>query len=252
MLKKNSVNNNKLILAIETSGRIGSIALGREGKLLAEATFSGFMKQGAELFPQIQTLLNNVQARPCDIRQVYITAGPGSFTGLRIAVTAAKMMSFAHPIKIVAADSTDVIAENAPAILDNNPEKPVDCVCTILDAKRNLFYTSVFERQSDGWSKIFGTQAVTSEEILDWLREQGKKKVYFLGEGLVYYAKKFEAPFTMIIDEKYWSPAATGLFRIGQKFAAQGKFADPYTLSPLYIRKPEALENWEKRQPTKA
>ncbi len=88
------------------------------------------------------------------------------------------MLSFTHQIKIVATDSTDVIAENAPAFLDNDTEKTVDCICTILDAKRNLFYASVFERKSDGLTKTFGTQAIASEEILDWLSEQGKKKVY--------------------------------------------------------------------------
>ena len=245
------INNNELILAIETSGRIGSIALGRDGKLLAESTFSGFMKQGAELFPQVQTLLGQIQARPCDIQQIYITAGPGSFTGLRIAVTAAKMMSFAHPIKIVAADSTDVIAENAPDFLDDDVEKSVDCICIILDAKRNLFYASVFERKSHEWKKVFGTQAVASEEILDWLSKQGKKKVYFLGEGLAYYAKKFDAHFTTILDEKYWAANAAGLFKVGQKLAAEGKFADPHTLTPIYIRKTDAEENWEKRQGNK-
>ena len=241
-------NNTELVLAIETSGRIGSIALGRGGSLLAESTFSGFMKQGAELFPRVQTLLNQIEARPCDIRQIYITAGPGSFTGLRIAVTIAKMLSFTHQIKIVAADSTDVIAENTPDFLDNDTEKPIDCICTILDAKRNLFYASVFERKSDNWKKIFGTQAVTSEEILDWLSKQRKKKVYFLGEGLVYYADKFDAPSTAILDEKYWAANAAGLFKVGQKLAAQEKFADPHTLTPTYIRKTDAEENWEKRQ----
>ena len=241
-------DSTELVLAIETSGRIGSIALGRGNTLLAESAFSGFMKQSAELLPQVQTLLNQIQARPCDIRQIYITAGPGSFTGLRIAVTTAKMMSFAHPIKIVAADSTDVIAENAPDFLDNDTEEPIDCICTILDAKRNLFYASVFERTSDSWTKIFGTRAATSQEILDWLSRQGKKKVYFLGEGLVYYANKFDAPFTVVLDEKFWAARAAGLFNVGQRLAAQGKFADPSTLTPLYIRKPESIENWEKRQ----
>jgi tRNA A37 threonylcarbamoyladenosine modification protein TsaB len=121
-------------------------------------------------------------------------------------------------------------------------------ICTVLDAKRNLFYASVFERAKDGWTKIFGTQAVSAADLLDWLTRQGKEKVYFLGEGLVYYAKKFEAPFTAILDERYWLPQAAGLLRVGQKLAAQGKFADPAALAPLYIRKPDAIEKWQKHR----
>ncbi len=246
-MKENLIDNTGLALAIETSGRIGSVALGRGETLLAQSVFSGFMKQGAELLPQIRTLLTQVPAGPCDIKRVIITVGPGSFTGLRIAVTVSKMMFFSHDVNIVTVDSTETIAENAPDFFGNDTGKPVDCVCTILDAKRNLFYASVFDRGSDGWSKIYGTEAVTAEELLDWLAKKGREKVYFLGEGLVYYAKKFEAPFTAMLDEQYWAPTATGLFRVGQKLAAQGKFADPHSLIPLYIRKPEAVENWEKR-----
>lgn len=241
-------HNSDLVLAIETSGRIGSVALGCGNTLLAQSVFSGFMKQSAELFPEINKMLTQIRAHPGNIRQVCVTVGPGSFTGLRIAVTAAKMMYFAHQVRIVAVDSTDVIAENAPKFLDNNTEKAVDCVCTILDAKRNLFYASVFDRTPDGWTKVFGTQAVTAEELLRWLAKQGRKKVYFGGEGLVYYAKKFETPFTAMLDEKYWMPNAAGLLKVGQKLAAEGKFADPHALTPLYIRKPEAIENWERRQ----
>ena len=249
-MKENLIGNTELVLAIETSGRIGSVALGRGETVLAQSVFSGFMKQGAELLPHIQTLLAKINAKPCDIRRVIITVGPGSFTGLRIAVTVSKMMFLAHDVKIVTVDSTETIAENAPDFIGNDPEDPVNRICAILDAKRNLFYASVFDRGSDGWSKIYGTEVVTAEELLDWLAKRGKDKVYFLGEGLVYYANKFDAPFTAILDEQYWTPTAAGLFRVGQKLAAQGKFANPHALVPLYIRRTDAEENWEKRNPT--
>jgi len=231
-----------ITLAIETSGRIGSVAVGHGGKLLAQSVFTGFMRQAAELFDHIQKLLQQVLAVPDDIQNVIITVGPGSFTGLRIAVTAAKMLHFARKVNIIAVDSTDVIAQNAPDYAADDPDQPVDCICTILDAKRNLFYTSLFERDENGWSKLFGTEAVTADELIGRLGIRGKSKVYFLGEGLVYYADKFRTPFTVILDEKYWMPTAAGLYHVGHKLAAEGHFADPVTLTPLYIRKPDTIE----------
>jgi hypothetical protein len=65
ILKENPVHCGKMVLAIETSGRIGSAALGRGDTVLADCTFSGFMKQGAELFPRIRTMLDTVGGRPC-------------------------------------------------------------------------------------------------------------------------------------------------------------------------------------------
>ncbi len=240
-------NNPDTTLAIETSGRIGSVAVGRDGALLAESTFSGFMKHSTELFGLINDLLERIQARPSDIRHLYITAGPGSFTGLRIAVTVAKMMNFTHQTKIVAADSMDVLVENA-SVYNKNSDQPVDCVTTILDAKRNQFYAAVFERQNDNWTKILPTQLISAEALLDWLRQSKQKKIAFLGEGLVYYANKFESPISMILDEQYWAANAAGLFAAGTKMAEQGHFADAKTLIPFYVRRPEAVENWERRQ----
>jgi tRNA threonylcarbamoyladenosine biosynthesis protein TsaB len=234
----------EISVAIETSGRIGSVAVGRGDTLLAEAGFSGFMKQAAELFPQICTLLDEAGTCAAAIQQVIITAGPGSFTGLRIAVTVAKMLYLAQQARIVAVDSTDVIAENAPDCADDDPTKPVDCVCTILDAKRNQFYASVFERRSTGWTKLFGTETLTAEALLERLGRLKEEKVYLLGEGLVYYADKFEAPFTAILDETYWVPTSGGLFRVGRRLAGRGQFADPMALTPFYIRQPDAIEKY--------
>ena len=234
-------------LAIETSGRIGSVAVGRNGSLLAESTFSGFMKHSTELFGRIEDLLKQIKARPADISQLYITAGPGSFTGLRIAVTVAKMLNFSHKTKIVAADSMDVLVENA-TLYNQQTNIPVDCVATILDAKRNLFYAGVSQRTDAGWEKILPTQLISAEDLMDQLRQSGRNKVAFLGEGLTYYAKKFESPFSVILDETFWPARASGLFAAGTKMARQGQFADPKTLVPFYIRRPEAVENWEKRQ----
>ena len=242
-------NNTDTTLAIETSGRIGSVAVGRAGVLLAESTFSGFMKHSTELFGRINDLLKQIQARPADIEHLYITAGPGSFTGLRIAVTAAKMMNFTHQTQIVAADSMDVLVENA-SVYNENSQHPTDCVATILDAKRNQFYAAVFERQNDNWNKILPTQLISAEALMDWLRQSKQKNVAFLGEGLVYYAKKFESPISTVLDEQYWSANAAGLFAAGTKMAQKGQFADPKTLIPFYVRRPEAVENWEKRKET--
>jgi|GEM_PF-162677 len=107
--------DNPLILAIETSGRLGSVALAAGDKLLAETRFSGPMRHSAEIFPAVTDLLSRFSKKPDQIEQVYISAGPGSFTGLRIAVTFAKTMALANSAQIVAVDTLDCIAANVLA-----------------------------------------------------------------------------------------------------------------------------------------
>ena len=209
------------------------------------------MKHSTELFPDIRQLLDEIKASPADIGQIAITAGPGSFTGLRIAVTVAKMMNFAHNTRIIAADTMDVLSENAPPerIHHNmGHDRPVDGLATILDAKRDLFYAGLFEPAEDGiWTRIGQTQLVTANDLMNQIKKAQKTNVAFLGEGLVYYADKFKSPVSTILDEKCWPATAEGLCKTAQKMAQKQQFADPNTLTPFYIRRPEAVENWEKR-----
>ena len=139
----NSAMKKPLILAIETSGRNGSVALAIGEKMLAQTVFSAPMKHNAEIFPAASELLSRFSRKPQEIEQVYISAGPGSFTGLRIAVTLAKMMHLANNVKVVAVDTLDVIAANITA---NEPEiADLDKFAIILDAKRGQFFTAVWQ-----------------------------------------------------------------------------------------------------------
>jgi tRNA threonylcarbamoyl adenosine modification protein YeaZ len=102
-----------LVLAVETSSRIGSVVIALGEKILDEATFSAPIRHSAEIFPALSNILDRCYRKPDQIDQVHISVGPGSFTGLRIAVTLAKTMHLANAAKIVAVDTLDVIAANA-------------------------------------------------------------------------------------------------------------------------------------------
>jgi tRNA threonylcarbamoyladenosine biosynthesis protein TsaB len=173
--------DNPLILAIETSGRLGSVALAQGDKLLSEKQFSGPMRHSAEIFPAVTDLLSRFDKKPDQIEHVYISVGPGSFTGLRIAVTLAKTLALANDAKIIAVDTLDCIAANVTATentdifshrehrghRENNndcraglaPPSPLpqlktqhstlntdDRLAVILDAKRGQFFIAIYEQ----------------------------------------------------------------------------------------------------------
>ena len=143
-----------LILAIETSSRKGSVAIALDEKMLAEKLFSAPLKHSAEIFPSIRDLLERFGLNPNQIEHIYISGGPGSFTGLRIATTIAKMMQLVYSTKIVSVDTLDVIAANVidlsagntfPASNHKFPVLSGERVAAVLDAKRGQFYVAVFE-----------------------------------------------------------------------------------------------------------
>jgi len=257
---------NPLILAVETSGRTGSVAIALGEQILAEAAFSGPMRHSAELFPAVSALLKDTAQKPEQIDHIYISVGPGSFTGLRIAVTMAKTMHLASPIKIVAVDTLDVIAANVTsentthpsntdhrlsAVASAKAEAPpvrrsfseggsIENIAAVLDAKRSQFFIAVYQRNTSHgtWKKILADSLMTAAQFLEKFAHR-EKPIWLLGEGLVYYRDKFKDDGIHFFDEKYWSPRAAKVHLLGWQKALVGQFADPLTLTPNYLRRPD-------------
>jgi len=245
-----------LILALETSSRIGSVALGRGPKVLAESTFSAPLRHSAEIFPTITRLMDRFSLKPAQIRHVYLSIGPGSFTGLRIAVTIAKVMHLANPVKIVAVDTLDVIAANVA-----DPQGTVCRIAPVLDAKRNQFFVALYHRCTcpptlprpaqdrptpcalETWRKVLPASLLTAAEFLQRFADP-HEPVYLLGDGLLYHKDKFRSPGTRFLDQEFWSPRAANVHALGWQLALAGTFTDPLTLTPNYLRQPEAKEKY--------
>ncbi len=249
------MNKNKtfkpVIVAVETSGRQGSVALARGIGLLEQISFSGPMKHSVELLPAVSSLLEKYNYQPSDVGQVYISIGPGSFTGLRIAASFAKSMNLAIGCDIVSVDTMDVIASNVADMLRSNGEstEKYQRVAAVLDAKRGQFFVAAYEEtegESDiafqtgsvKYRKVINDCLMNAEQFVEQFSDKNKP-IWLLGEGLVYYKDKFAAAGINFIDEKYWCPAATQVYSLGLKKAAKGEFADPLVLVPHYLRQPQ-------------
>jgi tRNA threonylcarbamoyladenosine biosynthesis protein TsaB len=229
---------------------MGSVAIATGRCILAETAFSGPMRHSSEVFPAICNLLYSFDRKPKDIEQFYISAGPGSFTGLRIAVSMAKIMHLASTVKIVKVDTFDVIASNISDYIRQEITR-VEKIAVILDAKRNQFYIAVYQHTGEGTlKKSLSDSLMTAPQFLDQFAGKAKP-VWLLGEGLVYFADKFKAEGIHFLDEKYWNPRAEKVHMIGWKMACDGKFADPVTLQPNYLRRPEAEEKCKFRTKSK-
>jgi len=229
-------------IAIETSSRIGSVALGLQGNLLSEFTFSKPLRHSSELLPAIQSLLDQQGLTPHQIEQVFISIGPGSFTGLRIAVATAKAMALANKAKIVTVSTLDTIATNATTKATDQARS----IATIVDAKRNKFFVAGYRAptsespQHQVPEKILNDCLMTPHEFGDVFVPMNGP-VALLGDGLVFYADLFASDQVTLLDPSFWSPRAAAVFSLGQKKAEQGLFSDPLTLCPNYLRSPQAV-----------
>jgi tRNA threonylcarbamoyladenosine biosynthesis protein TsaB len=228
----NPAINKNFALAIETSSRVGSVALCQDGKALAEETFPHGLQNAARIVPAIDALCRTLGWKSRDLAGIYVSAGPGSFTGLRIGITLAKTLAFATGAKLVAVPSVRVLVENAPAEASR--------VVIVLDAKRDQIFTATFVRRSDQWIE---DQPARLDSLQDVLKRTARP-VYLLGEGIPFHQKFIpeKDPGVLIVDSSLWRPRAEVVGRLGWELSCQGKFVNPLDLVPIYIRRPEAEE----------
>jgi tRNA threonylcarbamoyl adenosine modification protein YeaZ len=228
-------------LAIETSGKIGSVAVAEGARVLAEESFPHHFQHAAGLLPLIDKLTRQVGWRPGDVERVCVSVGPGSFTGLRIGVTAAKTIAFATNAKLIAVPTTRVLLANAPADARE--------VVIVLDAKRGQVFTARFTKAArglasqsdhpdDDWTEAEPEHLDTLAAVL--LRSA--RPVHLIGEGLPYHAAAAEGDGVITTPESTWQARAAAVAALGDRMAAAGAFTDPFRLTPVYVRRPEPEE----------
>jgi tRNA threonylcarbamoyladenosine biosynthesis protein TsaB len=225
-------------LAIETSGKVGSVALVEDGNVIGEDCFEHGLRHAAEMVPRIDQLVRARQWTPSDLREIYVSIGPGSFTGLRIGITLAKTLAFATGAAIAAVPSLQVLARNAPPDARH--------VIIVLDAKRDQIFTARFSRslEQEAWT-------IDEPAHLDSLANmllRGPRPLHLIGEGIPYHSKYLDTNDASVIvtPPELWRARAAVVAEIGHAMLRAGQSTDPQRLLPLYIRKPEAEETAEK------
>jgi len=234
------------VLAIETSGSRGGIALAEsaaEGagppRLLEEVRIAEGLRHGRDLVLSVRDACRRAGWTPREIPLVAVSIGPGSFTGIRIAVTLAKFVAWDAGARIVAVPSFRALAANAPA------DRPR--IATIVDAKRGGLFASLFERREGRLDETFGPAVIEADDLARRLQpaRRGEPPAYVLGHGI---AKGRAALAGLeLAPEDLWNIRPAEIARLGLEMAACGEFADPLRLEPLYIRPPEAEELWLRR-----
>jgi tRNA threonylcarbamoyladenosine biosynthesis protein TsaB len=218
-------------LALETSGRQGSVALAQDGVTIAVERFDYGLQNAAKILPLIDALCRKCSWNPSDLRELYISIGPGSFTGLRIGVTLVKTLAFVTGAKIVPVQTVDVLAENAP------PDARE--LIIVLDAKRGQIFTSRLARTTAGWTQLEPPHLDRLPDIL----ARATRPVHLLGEGIPYHRELIgEAPDVILTPPETWIGRAETVAKLGSQLALRDQFLDLAALVPLYIRRPEAEE----------
>jgi tRNA threonylcarbamoyladenosine biosynthesis protein TsaB len=217
------------ILILETSGRAGAVALARGDSLLAARRLDETRRHARDLAPAVAELLRQQNWTARNLDAVFVSRGPGSYTGLRVGLMSAKMLAYATGCLLLGIDTFAAIAQQAPSTAGR--------LEVLADAQQGKIYVQTFERAAGG-----GWQALTPiriERFDDWLA--GREPASGVsGPGLMVHGKKLPAN-ALVVSASDWDPRAASLLKLGLIRLRAGERDDPWTLEPLYLR-PSAAE----------
>ncbi|MBS3733821.1 MAG: tRNA (adenosine(37)-N6)-threonylcarbamoyltransferase complex dimerization subunit type 1 TsaB [Phycisphaerae bacterium] len=221
-------------IAIETSCGTGGVALGRGDALLRAVPFDASARHATHLLNELDALLDDENLAPDALDAVYVSVGPGSFTGLRVGVTVARTLAQAVPnLRCVAVPTAAAVAENVRDL-------PWNHLTVVFDAKGDRVYVQRFGR--NGETITADGKATTCTEA-DFLAA-APRPILLTGEGLDYHDLTGEG--VTIAPRERWLPTAEGAWRAGRRLAEAERFTPYLRLLPTYARRPEAVRLWER------
>jgi tRNA threonylcarbamoyladenosine biosynthesis protein TsaB len=217
-------------LALETTESVGSIAALDDGAVLAEMGLPRRQRTAQSLAPSVAELLSQVGWNPRDVGVVAVSVGPGSFTGLRVGVTTAKTFAYAVDAHLVAVDTLEVVAFQAP--------RDVGPLWSVIDAQRQQVFAARPAQHDDGHFHL--CRQIEILDIEEWLASLQ------VGDCVTGPALRRLAPRipdgVKALPPSYWPATASAVGRLGWRQYQAGQSDNLWQLVPLYLRKSAAEE----------
>lgn len=220
-----------ITLAIETSGRAGSIALRANGSLLADVQLAATGRRHARtLVPEIRDLLKSQGMGPHDVQLLAVSIGPGSFTGLRVGAVCAKTFAYAVGCPLIGVDTFLAVAA---------AQSEANRVWVIEDALRGDLFLGEYECRDGRWRNVTPPQLLPFEIC----REKLTPDVPVTGPGVDQWGEELESlQIPLITPPELRIPQARWIALLGEQLVEQGERSDPWTLEPFYMRRSAAEE----------
>jgi tRNA threonylcarbamoyladenosine biosynthesis protein TsaB len=223
------------VLALDTGTAIANLGLVANGRVLAQMSRSSG-PHGAQLPEAVARMLDHARVEIRDLAGVAVGIGPGSFTGLRIALSYAKGLVAASKCRIVGVGSLDAIALGA---LESAAAPEAAHVCAILDARKGEVYTALYRIVSDGLEKLSDDLVVK----LECLVSRVPNRTVLAGDARAYEAHSLvvaQGKQAAVMAESEANPRGRFIAALGAARLASAQADTAALLEPLYVRPAEA------------
>ena len=215
-----------MILGIDSSAITAGCALYDNGKVIAEQFLNTKHTHSQTLLPMVETMLKSAEVALADVDVIAVTAGPGSFTGLRIGIASVKGMAMGAGKRCIPISTLEAIAYNFVGV--------DGIICCAMDARCGQVYNALFKSENGVITRLCEDRAVKSAELYEELKKLNGR-IILAGDGAEILDKATEHSFSL-------APLPLRYQRgLGVCLAAEGKDSiDAAALMPSYLRLPQA------------
>jgi tRNA threonylcarbamoyladenosine biosynthesis protein TsaB len=229
-----------LVLGFESSAKAASIAVCGDNGLIAQYFQNSGLTHSRTLLPMAESLLKNLDMRVDDVDLIAVSRGPGSFTGVRIGVSAVKGLAWALGKDVCGVSTLQAMAYNGVAA----PESAL--ICCVMDARRSQFYNALFLMEDGMPVRICEDRAIGAAELVEDI-EKIKKPAFIVGDGaqICYNILNNSGIRAVLAPEPLLFQSAWGVC-MAAKRERQQSASD---LLPLYLRPSQAERELREKDP---
>lgn len=236
-----------LILSLDSTAKTASVALSDDDIFLAGVTLNAGNKHSTTLLPAVKFVLEQTGRIVSDIKMFALTAGPGSFTGVRIGAGTVKGLAFGRDVPCIGVSSLETMAEGF-AFGDG-------IVCPMINARRDRYFTSFFSAENGAVVRLCDDDTLEGSKIEEYLTTQ-ERTVYMTGDGAETYRKSHASGKAVFVPEtlKYPNAYYAGVIarRIYDATDDEGRAGfTAENLRPIYLRQPQAEQELLERNKNK-
>lgn len=222
-----------LLLSFETSAKAASVALMEEARLLGECYQNTGMTHSQTLMVMAEDLLSQCSKTVDDVTAVAVAAGPGSFTGVRIGVAAAKGFAWGRQLPCCGVSTLEAMALGA-GIWEGY-------VCPVMDARRAQVYNALFRVEKGEYTRIAEDRAIALSELSGELSKL-EGPIFLVGDGSVLTYNTLSGTISNLVLQPEWKQhqRAVGVGLAALKQLQRGDPCDGAALAPNYLRLSQA------------
>ncbi len=215
------------ILALESSAKSAGAVLTDDGKILCEVYSNLGLTHSQTLLPMCEYIFNTCGVSAADIDLFAVSAGPGSFTGIRIGVAAIKGLALATDKPCTGVSTLEALAHNVKDFKG--------IICTAMDARCAQVYNALFESDGSNITRLTEDRAISIEDLKKELKKI-KKSIILVGDGAMLCYNEFRMKRVILAPEHLRYQHASSVAEI----ASNAEKVSPQELEAKYLRLPQA------------